>query len=211
MGNTGHSVENTLKLLEAFDIDRESVSPDASPQIDGPADSAAREYIGSLTNGDQKVLKIGYNMSAGSPTRMWAEDKSIELLKRLRAFNPGCRIILFTVPSERKRGMRLREQVGEGVQLVPDNLDLTQASAIINYLDILITPDTSLVHIARAFKVPVVGLYSKYMKNFLLWRPYGQKTGAVVSGCDGNIFDITVDQVYNTFVELFEQEKLSRA
>ena len=56
-------------------------------------------------------------------------------------------------------------------------------------------------------KVQVVGLYSRYMKNFLLWRPYGQETGAVVSGCDDNIFDITVDQVYDTFVELVQKQK----
>ncbi|UCD63938.1 MAG: glycosyltransferase family 9 protein [Candidatus Zixiibacteriota bacterium] len=207
-GNTGHIIENTLKLLEAFAIDSESISCYSRPYINERADTRARDFIGTLTNGDRSILKIGYNMSAGSPTRIWAEEKSTDLLKRLLRFSPGCRIVLFTVPSERKRGLRLKEQLGEGVEIVPDGIDLIGASALINYLDIMITPDTSLVHIARAFEVPVVGLYSRYMKNFLLWRPYGQHSGAVVSGCDGNIFDITVDQVYDTFVELVEEYSL---
>ncbi len=74
-------------------------------------------------------------------------------------------------------------------------------------LDLMITPDTSIVHIARAFDVPVVGLYSKFMKNFMLWRPYDQEIGAVVSANDGNIFDITVEQVFDTFTSLVESRK----
>ena len=46
------------------------------------------------------------------------------------------------------------------------------------------------------------------MKNFLLWRPFGQKVGAVVSDNDHNIHDITVEQVLDTFNELLKQEKL---
>ena len=63
----------------------------------------------------------------------------------------------------------------------------------------MITPDTSLVHIARAFNVPVVGLYCQYMKNFLLWKPYNQQYGSVVSNNNDDVFDITVDQVFNEF------------
>ena len=131
----------------------------------------------------------------------------MSLLKKILALDPDHRIILISTPSERKRAERIKEKVGANVELVPDRLNLTQVAAIIRHLDVLITPDTSLVHVARSMKVQVVGLYSRYMKNFLLWRPYGQETGAVVSGCDGNIFDITVDQVYDTFVELVQKQK----
>ncbi len=170
----------------------------------------AAEYIRSVTNGDGGLLRVGYNMSAGSPTRVWAEEKSIALVKKILAHNSGCHVILITTPSERKRAIKLKEQVGGNIDIVPDKLNLTEAAAMIRHLDILISPDTSLVHIARALKVPVVGLYSRYMKNFLLWRPYGQQTGAVVSGCDENIFDITVDQVYHTFVDVANQQKLGK-
>ena len=71
----------------------------------------------------------------------------------------------------------------------------------------MITPDTSLVHIARSFKVPVIGLYSRFMKNFMLWRPYDQEVGSAVSGNDDNIHDITVDKVFENFKKLMDNVK----
>ena len=208
LGNTGHIIENTLKLLRAFDIDTDKLSGYAEPYIKPEDETKAIEYINEVTANDPEILKIGYNLSAGSPTRIWAEEKAVELLKRIIENNLKAKIILFTVPSERQKAIRLKEKLNGAVSIVPDNLSLTGASAIIKHLNIMITPDTSLCHIARTFKVPVVGLYSRYMKNFLLWRPYGQEKGAVVSGCDGNIFDITVSQVYDTFVEVVNEKIL---
>lgn len=204
LGNTGHIIENTLKLLNAFGIDSDQVACYSEPHIVPEADLKARTFIDGITNGDNRLFKIGYNMSAGSPTRIWAEEKAVALLKRILDRDPAFQVILISTPSDRHRAERLKKLVGDRVYIVPDGLNLIGAAAIIKRLDILISPDTSLVHVARAMKVRVVGLYSRYMKNFLLWRPYGQKTGAVVSGCDGNIFDITVDQVFDTFVNLVQ-------
>ncbi len=206
MGNTGHIIENTLRLLDAFAIDSTRVSGYATPYLERQEIDQAQRFISSLDGSGQQTFKVGFNMSAGSPTRMWAEEKAIELLKRIVQHYDNCRIILFTIPPERKRAEKLRQLLNGDVELVPDGLSLAGAAAIIKHLDILISPDTSLVHIARSFRVPVVGLYSRYMKNFLLWRPYDQATGAVVSGNDDNIFDITVDQVFDTFSTVLKQE-----
>ena len=100
----------------------------------------------------------------------------------------------------------LVKMLGDRVVNVPEGLSLVDASALLGKMDLLISPDTSLVHIARSFRVPVVGLYSRFMYNFMLWRPYMQEEGAVVSGNEHNIHDITVDQVYDAFVTLVEKE-----
>lgn len=207
--NTGHIVENTLKLLEAFNIDSSKVSGYAPPHIPDADNQKADQFMKQIGNGQSDMMRIGYNLSAGAPSRIWAEEKSVELLKRITDKYENCKIILFTVPSERNRADGILKKLNGRVLLVPDKLNLTEASAMIARLDIMISPDTSLVHIARAQNVPVVGLYSRYMKNFLLWRPYDQERGAVVSGNDHNIFDITVDQVFDTFNEVV-REKLER-
>lgn len=201
MGNTGHIIQNTLRLLDAFGIDSESISCYATPYIPIEADKKASEFTQSLRSTESDTVLIGYNLSAGSPTRLWAMEKAEELLNRIKQHCPKCRIVLITVPSERDRGDQLASRVAGAVQ-VPPGLSLLEVSAILARLDLLISPDTSLVHIARSFHVPVVGLYSRFMKNFLLWKPFGQEVGAVVSGNDGNIHDITVDQVFDAFVKL---------
>ncbi|MCM2271719.1 MAG: glycosyltransferase family 9 protein [candidate division Zixibacteria bacterium] len=208
MGDTGHIIENTLKLLEAFGIDSSKVSGYAPPYVDEQAKGRIDEYLGSVQNGSQPSRLIGYNLSAGSTTRLWAEEKSIELVKRLLGSDPAVKVILFTIPQERSRGERIASLFGDNLYQAPPAMSLLEASALIAKLDLFISPDTSLVHIARAYKVPVVGLYSRFMKNFLLWRPFGQEGGAVVSGNDDNIHDITVDQVFDAYQQLAAKRKM---
>jgi len=197
LGNTGHIVENTLKLLTAFGIDADTISGYAQPYISDEAQERAAAFMQKAA-GDA-TLRVGYNMSAGAPTRIWAEEKSVGLLQRILDAHPCARIILSAVNADRKRAERVREQLGDRVILVPEGLSLMEASAVISRLDLLISPDTSLVHIARASRVPVVGLYSRAQKNFLLWKPYDQDFGSVVSDNDDNLFDITVEAVFETF------------
>ena len=201
-GNTGHIIENTLKLLTAFGLDGDSISGYAPPFLDTHSLSKAEGFLRRVSQDTPEEVKIGFNLSAGSPTRIWAEEKSVELLKRVLQANGNCHVIIFAVSSDRRRAERLCRRFNERVHLVPDGLSLTEASAVISKLDVLISPDTSLVHIARALRVPVVGLYSRFMKNFLLWRPYDQEVGAVVSENDDNIFDISVNDVFETFVRV---------
>lgn len=204
--NKNHVIENTLKILDAFGIDSTKVSGYAEPYLLKEEVFKAEEQTMKLKKNKTSPL-IGYNLSAGSPTRVWAEEKSKKLLEQIQNRYPDSSILLLTTPEERERAISLQEKMNNSVSIVPDKLNLTEVSAFIKQLDILITPDTSLVHIARAFQVPVVGLYSRFMKNFLLWRPYGQENGAVVSGCDGNIYDITVEQVFTAFCQVFNERK----
>lgn len=205
MNDTGHIIDNTLKLLTAFGIDTETASGFAPPFLDKNSIKKAERFINELNNHSHNTLKIGYNLSAGSPTRLWSDQKCLRLLEKILNYNGEYRVILFMTPQDRYRGERLSQHFHDRIHLIPNGLNLTEVSALIKELDVLITPDTSLVHIARSFHVPVVGLYSRYMKNFLLWRPYGQEIGAVVSNHDDNIFGITVDEVFETFVRVTRQ------
>ncbi len=201
--NTGHIVDNTLQLLKAFGIDPSTVDGYAVPHVPEEAKEMAREFIGGIQGDGELVLKIGYNLSAGASSRVWKLEKSIDLIERILRSRPEVHVVLFTTPDERERAEQVRGRVAEDlrerVTLIPDGLSLKEVSAVIALLDLMISPDTSLVHIARAFRVPVVGLYSRHQKNFLLWKPYDQEEGAVVSDNEDNIFDITVDRVMETF------------
>ena len=198
MNNTGHIIENTLKLLEAFGIDSSRVNPYAPPYMGNGSVAKAENYFSSLDDYSMNELKIGINLSAGASSRVWSNENYRQLSNEILSAYPGSRIVLFTIPSERERGNQIIGRNNSRVSLIPDKLDLTDVCAIIAGLNVLITPDTSLVHIARALKIPVVGLYTRYMKNYLLWRPYGQEVGSVISGNDHNVHDITVDQVLET-------------
>jgi len=205
-GDNAHVIDNTLRLLTAFGIETEHAEKYVPPTVPDRFFQCADEFIASL-NGSAPDGMIGVNISAGRPTRVWPREKTIELIGRLLDAYPSRRIVISSDPKERDRATALAGGFESRVDPLPPGLNLLEVAAIISRMKMLITPDTSLVHIARSFKVPVVGLYTRFQKNFTLWRPYGQRSGAVISGNDYNIFDIEVDDVYNTAVGLLPPEE----
>jgi ADP-heptose:LPS heptosyltransferase len=199
-----HVIDNTMKLLTAFGLDTDEAEKHVPPTISDQVFEAADNYVATIDgNGPGGI--IGVNISAGRPTRIWPEEKNVELIKRLLATYPESCIVISSDPSERNRAIAVAGKFPARVSPVPAGLNLVEVSAIISRMKILITPDTSLVHIARSFKVPVVGLYTRFGKNFRLWKPFNQKQGAVISGNDYNIFDIDVDDVYEAVTNLLPQ------
>jgi heptosyltransferase-3 len=197
-----HVIDNTLKLLTAFGIDTNRAEKYVPPTIAKSSYKAADRFVTSL-NGDAPGGIIGINISAGRPTRVWPEDKTVGLIRRLLDAYPACRIVISADPKEHERAVALAGRFASRVDPLPPGLGVLEVAAIISRLKMLVTPDTSLVHIARSLRVPVVGLYTRFQKNFRLWRPYGQKTGAVISHNDYNIFDIEVEDVFQAATSLF--------
>ncbi|MEE8404685.1 MAG: glycosyltransferase family 9 protein, partial [candidate division Zixibacteria bacterium] len=188
----------------AFDIDLSDISEFAPPFLSDKSKSKSSEFFNSLAGSGTAELSVGINISAGSPTRVWQQSKFVALINSILKNSSKAQIIIFSMPDERGRAAEIISKCNSKVFLIPSGLSLEDVSAIISKLDVLITPDTSLVHIARAFKVQVVGLYTRFMKNFLLWKPFGQDSGTVVSDNDDNIHDITHQQVYAEFVKVSE-------
>lgn len=190
-----HVVDNTIKLLTAFGIETDGLERHVPPTIADNYRERADSFLASL-NGDAPKGIIGLNISAGRPTRVWQTEKNMELIERILEHYPGYRVVISSDPCERERAAALARGFESTVDPLPSGLNLLAVSAIISRMKLLITPDTSLVHIARAFRVPVVGLYTQFGKNFTLWKPYNQDGGTVISGNDYNIFDIEVDEVF---------------
>jgi len=183
----------------------------APPYIEQDERDRADEYFTSSMSSDTDGLRIGYNLSAGKSTRLWPKEKSRQLITSILGCYPGSRVVLITTPSDRARGDELEQLFEERVIQVPPRLSIRKVSAIISRLDLLVTPDTSLVHIARSFKVPVVGMYPQLQWNLERWRPYGQKGGVVISNDDGHIFDITPVQVLAEVTKILARQGVSQS
>ncbi len=199
-----HIINNTLKLLVPFGINGDDVNRYAPPYVGPRITKKVEEFL----NPCQSRTLIGFNLSAGKPNRIWSDDKAFETCQKLLATFEEIQLILITAPSDRSRGEQLLGRLGDRASLVPPGMSLTAVSGLIARLALLISPDTSLIHIARSFKVPVVGLYSRAPKNFRRWRPFDQPDGAVVSEDEDNIYDISVDQVTDRVVTILRREKL---
>jgi ADP-heptose:LPS heptosyltransferase len=71
-------------------------------------------------------------------------------------------------------------------------------AAYIRHSNLLITPDTSAVHVASAFNVPVIALYPGVEWNFVSWQPLSDLKISLVSKTE-RINDISVEEVLKAF------------
>ncbi len=193
--NDAHIIDNTLKILKTFGVDPESANRYSPPYLSEASKNIGEKFIVDLHPAGSDAEIFGINISAGADNRKWTEDKYKALINELLEINDNTEIVIICTPADRDLGKRLSGQFGKRVNLIPPKLSIRDASAVISKLSLLVSPDTSLIHIARSFRVPIVGLYCSFMENHRLWYPYGQKNGVVLSESESDIRDITVESV----------------
>ena len=204
--NQPHMLDYTLGLLGFLGLDVGRLQKQAPPSLPQSSINTITHFLESL-NGTSASALIGLNISAGRPSRVWPKEKNIKLINLLLDRYPTCHIIITSDPAEQPLAASLAAGFSSRVSAILPGLDLLEVSALISRMKMLITPDTSLVHIARAFNVPVVGLYTRARENYQHWHPYQQKGGTVISGDDYNLFDIEVADVFNAALTLVPPEK----
>lgn len=208
-----HILYHTLVVLEPLGIDPATADTTAHPYLSSEAKTKADEFITSLsleTSNQSRPMLVGVNLSVGQPTRKWPTEKYRKLLDRIsRDRGERVILILFTAPHERRLAEELLRDSSDSIIPIPPNRTLEEATAIIARLDLMISPDTSLVHIARAFDLPVVGLYTRAIVNFRQWHPFEFVHGTVVSNDDNSLQDIPVDKVYAKFNEIADSDHRS--
>lgn len=159
-----HVIERSLKLAELFNIKIDYNTASVKYFPTDHENQIANNQIKQM-NPEDKYL-IGINISAGSEARFWGVENFKSLLVFLKDYD--ARIIIFCP----ERDLHLAKQISEESNIYPVTKSFgIFASAILN-LSLLITPDTSIVHIASIKKIPVFGLYVKYNTEDMIWSPY---------------------------------------
>ena len=131
--------------------------PPAEPVWSLPLDAGAQEWVRAQTLSEPYVL---INPSSSKADRNWPAARSAELA-RLITQRHGLRVVLCggPAPAEREIAAAIAAQA-PGVINLAGQTHLPQLFALIAGARVLVSPDSGPVHIARAYEVPVVGLYA---------------------------------------------------
>jgi ADP-heptose:LPS heptosyltransferase len=78
-------------------------------------------------------------------------------------------------------------------------------AAWIKRVSLLVTPDTSAVHLAAAFNVPSVVLYVQSNPELKIWEPYKTPSESLVTPVD-DLTTISVDQVLRAIDRLVHRD-----
>jgi ADP-heptose:LPS heptosyltransferase len=150
--------------------------------------------------GENEIL-ITINLSAGAKIRYWEKDKWIELLKLLLKKYPSFKLLLLSDPKDESLREKIHSNFLQAQLLSVKNLTIQHFASYIQISDILITPDTSAVHIASAFGIPTIAMYPNYGSNFVSWQPYKIPYRSIKSGTE-SIKQISVKEVFEAFQSL---------
>ena len=131
----------------------------------------------------------GINISAGEPVRIWMEEKWIALLGSFSQY----RFVVLSGPEDFEQKRRI-ETACSNVIPSPPTQNLYEVGLIVGALRLLVTPDTSLIHVASGAETPVVGLYREAPQDISRFGPFAIPCELVISST-GEVGSIEPDYV----------------
>lgn len=190
-----HIVERIAQLLLPFGINPSTVPLDLEYTI---SDNERNKAIEILSAKSEQFL-IGLNISSSSDNRMWNAEQWIALARILRAKFPAARLIGFSAPAHRE--ILLQIAADTTVQPAPSASSFHNFAALLSVCNGIVTPDTSVVHLAAAWKTPCAVMFVHANPNALPWTPYHSPHRSFYAERD--IKTITPEEVAAGCAELF--------
>lgn len=163
-----HIVDRINQLLLPFNIDPSNIDNNLSYNLTN--DEIEKAY--NDTQKEKNELRIGINLSGSSISKFWGEQNYIEFINLIKKFHSQIDVILFTTGNNKLIADNITMVSNAVVAPLTSNFD--EFASYINTCDVLITPDTSVIHLCSAFKIPVVALYEIPESNTgMHWFPRG--------------------------------------
>jgi ADP-heptose:LPS heptosyltransferase len=189
-----HVIERILEFAQLFGFQPNCSDAKISYKIKDTSSEFAEKQ---LKNFKDKFL-LGINITAGSDARFWGIDNFKQLVKLISGYNVN--FVLFTTENKFTEARRITNEN----LIYPVSKDFDIFAAGISKLDMLFTPDTSVVHIASMFKIPVFGIYVHFNTDEMVWTPYNTDFESVITK-EPNLKNVTFEEVKMKFIPFFEK------
>ena len=141
---------------------------------------------------------VGFNVGAGSKSRIWPEDGFAQLAVQVLQ-QPGARLILFSGPGEDEISLALHERLRSSRVILAKNLGLPELAALFSKCRILVSNDTGPMHLGAAVGVPTLGIFSVARPEH--YSPLGRFSRYVRSR---SIQTVAAETVYTEFLQIQE-------
>jgi len=184
MGPGTHESEKNLSLLQV--INTAALQQPCKPYLPPmPVSPETATFLSTLIPGSY----IGINISAGHigghrTTQQWAG--------LIQDF-PNETFIILSAPQDLEQKRQL-EEPHTNVLPSPSTRNIYEVGEIVKQLKLLITPDTSLVHIASCYNTPIIALYRKRLADRTQFGPLSTRQDIIISPTP-DVIDIDTSDV----------------
>jgi ADP-heptose:LPS heptosyltransferase len=147
-----------------------------------------------------RTLAIGYHPGAGKPPNRWLAERFAELINALAA-RTGCATIITSGPMDEDELSRVIPRLTTHAEVLR-NQPIRHVAAVLRGLDLYITNDTGLMHVAGAVGIPVLSLFGPTDPQ--QWAPIGPRNRSIQT--ESHIIgDIPVSRVLSDALEMLGQ------
>jgi len=118
-----------------------------------------------------KKQLIGINIDGRTLQRTIKSEDIKEILSKLINNNTGYQIVIIYKKVRKKLFTKIKRKYPNKVFLYPKTNSIHEIGYLIKNLSLIITPDTSVVHIASALKTKLLAIYSPNKGNYIRFHP----------------------------------------
>jgi ADP-heptose:LPS heptosyltransferase len=196
-----HVIDRIMEFRRLFNLKYESENINVIFEPEKSSIANAAEFLHHRFPVNKFL--VGINISAGSDARFWGIGKFRQLITDLSSYN----INILLLCSE--KDLNSASQIAGNEHPIYYRPSFDEFCAVIPFLNFLITPDTSIVHVASAFKVPVFGLYVHYNTHDKIWSPYRSEFDCIITE-EPTLKNISNEEVNKKMLPLFEKIYLNK-
>lgn len=172
---TEHITQRYLAYLLKLGLNREKI--DLSYDIYLKKDNSKyNDFLNNIVE-EKKVVLNPYGASKHKSFSLETLDKIIKYLKEL---NIGVILLYF---GDKYKELEVLKKDNKNLYIPKEILDIEDSAYLISKGDFVITPDTSIVHIASALKKPNISVYppkgGKFGVDHLVWSPKTEETNVI--------------------------------
>jgi len=161
----------------------------------------AKQYLKQFKN----KLLFGINLEGAVKGKKIQYQNLNEICKGLFEINNNIHIFIIHAPEKENDILKKLEKMNlDYVTKSYKTIDILALSALIKNLDIIITPDTSIVHIASTFNKPVVSIHEDNLESYKLFAPISDLKRTIFSGNRNSIQKFSVKQLLTATKELVD-------
>ncbi|MCX6135787.1 MAG: glycosyltransferase family 9 protein [Ignavibacteriales bacterium] len=176
-----HIIDRLAALLTAFGLERETLDLKVHYSVLEESKEFASQFLSAKSIQGKQTVAI--NISPGEGTRFWGTDHYQSLIRWLRTEQREHPIVVLFQPSDKAVAEAIVQPFPD-VVLSAETKTFDQFAALVQRMWLLITPDTSAVHLAAAFSIPSVVLYVQSDRDLRIWEPYGSLSETLVTDVD---------------------------
>jgi len=193
-----HTIDRLLEFMQLLGI--ESYDDTMEFPIGDEAVSFARTFLKPY----EAYRLIGLNADASNQARSILDSEIIDICSEIRQRDGQIKVLLFSSISRRSHMEALIKNAGlDNVILEDGTTSIFDAAALASFMDVMISPDTSFVHIASAFNTPTVAIFQNDPDHLKYWAPRSSKHIVITPDEPGSsIRGFSIDETVSAVISL---------